>query len=234
MTDTTPTDTVAQFVKIILAVGFASTLVTANLTASKLAVYDFPLVGEVTGSVAAFMIGLSFLFSDLLCELYGKRTARYVVNASIIGVGLSFGLVAAAVAMPAAPSFDLTAEYGAVFGASYPILLASVLSLIVSQNLDVSIFHAVRDRTGHRHKWARNTISTGTSQLLDTSLFTVLAFVALPPLFGQGVLPWTVVGTIIFAEYVIKLAVAVGDTAVFYALSGVLERSERFSTHVPD
>jgi len=224
--DNTPDGSVAQFFKISLAVGCASALVAANLTASKLAVYDFPVVGEVTGSVAAFMIGVSFLFSDLLCELYGKRTARYVVNASIIGVGLAFALVAAAVAMPAAESFALASEFGAVFGASFPILLASIISLFISQNLDVSIFHAVRSRTGRGHKWARNTISTGLSQLLDTSLFTVLAFVALPPLFGQSTVPWAIVGTIIFAEYTIKLSVAVVDTVVFYLVTGVAERTD--------
>lgn len=217
-------DGVAEFGKLFFAVGFAASLVTANLTASKLAVYDFPLVGEVTGSVAAFMIGVSFLFSDLLSELYGKDTARYVVNATIAAVALAWALVAAAVWMPAAESYALTSEFGAIFGASYPILLASILALIVSQNLDVSIFHAVRDRTGRSHKWLRNTLSTGTSQLLDTALFTVLAFVVLPPLFGQGALPFAVVGTIIFAEYTIKLGVAVLDTGVFYAATAAAER----------
>jgi len=64
---------VAEFGKLFLAVGFAASLVTANLTASKLAVYDFPILGELTGSVAAFMIGVSFLFSDLLSN-YTERT----------------------------------------------------------------------------------------------------------------------------------------------------------------
>jgi len=215
---------IAEFGKLFLAVGFAASLVTANLTASKLAVYDFPILGELTGSVAAFMIGVSFLFSDLLSELYGKDTARYVVNATIAAVALAWGLVAAAVWMPAAASYDLTAEFSTIFGASYPILLASVLSLVISQNLDVSVFHAIRDRTGQSHKWLRNTLSTGTSQLLDTALFTVLAFVVLPPLFGQGTVPLAVAGSIIAAEYLIKLAVAVLDTGVFYGATAVAER----------
>ncbi len=218
----------AQFVKILLAVGFATTLVTANLTASKLAVYDFPIVGETTGSVAAFMIGVSFLFSDLLCELYGKQTARYVVNASIAGVALAFSLVAVAVSLPASSGYELTSQFNAVFGASYPILIGSILSLLVTQNLDVSIFHMVKSYTGRRQKWARNSLSTATSQLLDTALFTVLAFWALPPLFGGSQLPWSVLFSIIFAEYIIKLVVAVVDTSAFYVVSGLAERSDRF------
>jgi len=217
-----------EFLKLLLAVGFTTTLVTANLTATKLAVYDLPVVGETTGSVAAFMIGVSFLFSDLLCELYGKQTARRVVNASIAGVVLAFGLVAVAVSLPASDGYKLTSEFNAVFGASYPILVGSILSLLVTQNMDVSIFHAVKCYTGAGQKWARNTVSTATSQLLDTALFTVLAFWALPPLFGGSALPWSVLFSIILAEYSIKLAVAVVDTSAFYAVSGLAERSGRF------
>jgi len=219
-----------EFLKILLAVGFATTLVTANLTATKLAVYDFPIVGETTGSVAAFIIGVSFLFSDLLCELYGKQTARHVVNASIVGVALAFTLVAVAVSLPASSGYELTSEFDAVFGASYPILVGSILSLLVTQNVDVSIFHAVKSYTGKGRKWARNTVSTATSQLLDTVLFTMLAFWALPPLFGGSALPWSVLFSIILAEYTIKLVVAVVDTSAFYAVSGLAERFARFGS----
>lgn len=219
----------AQFPKILLAVGFTTTLVTANLTASKLAVYDLPIVGATTGSVAAFMIGVSFLFSDLLCELYGKQTARRVVNASIAGVALAFALVAVAVSLPASGGYELAPEFDAVFGASYPILVGSILSLLVTQNVDVSVFHAVKCYTGEGQKWARNTVSTATSQLLDTALFTVLAFWALPPLFGGSVLPWPVLFSIIVAESTIKLVVAVVDTSAFYLVSGLAERSDAFA-----
>lgn len=215
----------AQFGKYLFALLFGASLVTANLTATKLAVYDFPIIGELTGSVAAFMIGVSFLMSDLLSEIYGKRTTRYIVNATIVAVALAWGMVAAAVSLPASPAYGDASAFNTVFSASYPILLASVTSLLLSQNLDVSIFHAVRDITGRKHKWARNIASTGTSQLLDTAVFTWLAFIVFPPMFGQPTIPFAVTLSIITAEYLIKLTVAGLDTGVFYVLSGAADRA---------
>jgi hypothetical protein len=215
-----------RFGKWVLGAGFIATLTTANLTASKLAVYEFPVIGETTGSVAAFMIGISFLLSDLSSEIYGKATTRYLVNAAILSVVMVFGLVAAALAIPAAPAYESAAAFQAVFAASPPILIASIIGLTISQNLDIEIFHRVRRRTGGRHRWLRNCASTGVSQLFDTSAFTLLAFVILPPLFGSVALPLSVVVGIILTEYLIKLIVAAFDTVAFYGITGLSERSQ--------
>jgi hypothetical protein len=215
---------IVSFGKWLFAAIFVASLVAANLTASKLAVYNFPILGEVTGSVAAFMIGISFLMTDLCSEIYGKQVTRYIVNASIAAVGVSFGLIAVALTIPASEAYQNTAAFQTIFTASYPILIASILSLLVSQNLDVSIFHTIRSKTGYRHKWIRNILSTGISQLLDTALFTLLAFAVIPVLFGQSGLPMEIIFGIITAEYLIKLMFALGDTVVFYLFTGIAER----------
>jgi hypothetical protein len=203
----------------VLTALLTSTLVTANLTASKLAVYDIPVIGETTGSVAAVMIGVSFLLTDICGEIYGKQTTRRMVNSSIASVVAAFALVMVAVNIPAAPGYDNAAAFETVLSSSYPVLVASVLSLIVSQNIDVSVFHRIRSRTGRGHAWIRNVASTSVSQLVDTALFTALAFSVLPPLFGQAALPYDIIVGIIIAEYLIKLAFAVVDTAIFYAVT---------------
>lgn len=63
------------------------------------------------------------------------------------------------------------------------------------------------------------------SQLIDTALFTLLAFGVLPPLFGQSALPLGVIGGIIFAEYMIKLVFAAFDTGIFYAVTHAADRA---------
>jgi|APHM01.1.fsa_nt_gi conserved hypothetical integral membrane protein len=215
---------ILAFGKWLFAAVFVASLVTANVTASKLAIFDFPILGEVTGSVAAVMIAVSFLMTDLCSEIYGKQVTRYIVNASIVAVGVSFGLIAVALTIPASDAYQNTAAFQTIFTASYPILIASILSLLVSQNLDVSIFHTIRSKTGYRHKWIRNILSTGISQLLDTAVFTVLAFAVLPVLFSQSGLPMEIILGIIIAEYLIKLVFAFGDTVVFYLLTGIAEK----------
>lgn len=210
-----------EWLKVTLQLTFAGVLVTANLTASKLAVYDFPILGEMTGSVAAVAIGINFFLTDLLSEIYGEREARKAVNGTILALIVAYAVVFFSIWMPAAGSYANNAEFATVFSSSYPIIVASILSIIVSQNIDISIFHAIRSMTGQRFKFARNIGSTATSQLLDTAFFTFLAFMALPPLFGGSALPLSVVVSIITAEYIVKLVVAVVDTPLFYAVTAV-------------
>lgn len=213
----------SDYVKYGLMVTFSAVLVTANLTASKLAVYHFPVIGTVVGSVAAISIGVSFFCTDVLSELYGKDEARKTVNLTIIALLVAYVLVWAAVMMEPASSYSLNEEFSTIMLSSQPIFIGSVLTLLVSQNLDVSVFHAIKYRTGGRYKFLRNIGSTATSQLVDTAMFTILAFVFLPPLFGGNALPWGIVGGIIFAEYVVKVIVAIVDTPFFYVVTGALE-----------
>jgi len=214
----------SQFVKWALGLAFAGVLVTANLTASKLVVYDIPLLGTFTGSVAAVAVGINFFFTDLLSEVYGKKTARRVVNGTIFALIVAYALVAFAVWMPPAESYANNSQFATVFNSSYPIIIASIFSILVSQNLDVTIFHTFKRMTDGGHKWFRNLGSTATSQLLDTAFFTWMAFIAFPPLFGGEALPYGIAASIIFAEYIVKLTVAAIDTPFFYAVSGVLEK----------
>lgn len=215
-----------SFVKWTFGLIFAAVLVTANLTASKLVVYDIPFYGEVVGSVAAVAIGVNFFCTDILSEVYGKKTARRVVNGTILALVVAYGFVYFSIWMPAAPSYGNQEAYSLVLGSSQPIIIASIVSMLVSQNLDVSIFHYFKSATNGSHKWLRNLGSTATSQLLDTAFFTWLAFAAFPPLFGGEALPMSILIGIITAEYLVKLMVAILDTPFFYAVSAILDRRE--------
>jgi uncharacterized integral membrane protein (TIGR00697 family) len=224
MAETNVDSSEGSFFKWSIGLIFAAVLVTANLTASKLVVYDLPILGEVVGSVAAVAIGVSFLLTDLLGEVYGKKAARRVVNGTILALVIAYGLVYFAIWMPPAASYSNNSQFVTVFSSSFPLILASIISLLVSQNLDVSIFHSFKKLTNGKHKWTRNIGSTATSQLLDTAFFTWMAFVAFPPFFGGEAVPLGIAGSIIFAEYIVKLLVAVLDTPIFYAVSALAER----------
>lgn len=207
------------FGKWVLAAVFASAITTANLTATKIGIYPFPLIGDITGSVAAFMIGVGFLATDLTSELYGKQTAQYIVNATIISVGVVYSLVTVALTIPSAPFYDGGA-FIAVFEASTPVLIASIIGLLISQNLDVEIFHRIYDQTGSRHKWLRNIGSTTVSQGVDTVIFNILAFSMLPPLFNTQPVSLAALSGVVAAEYTIKAIVAGADTVLFYLITG--------------
>ncbi|RQG90697.1 queuosine precursor transporter [Natrarchaeobius chitinivorans] len=221
MTSTRATPTVTQVSLIGL---FVAALVTAQLTASKVLAFDLPASLPVTGAElvlpgAALAYALTFVASDCYTELYGKRAAQIVVNVAFALNFVVLALVWSTIAAPAAEASVDPAAFETALGASTNVVLGSLFAYLVSQNWDVWIFHRIRDHTGVEKLWLRNLVSTGTSQAIDTVIFVTIAFALAPALLGVGiVLPADQLLALIVGQYLLKLAIAVLDTPVVYAV----------------
>jgi len=211
-----------QFGKATLTTVFAVSLAIANVTAAKLAFFQLPVIGGVAVPAGFLAIGVAFLCTDLISEFYGKETARAVVNGTVVALVVAYGLIYAAIWMPVAPFYPVHSAYVTTLGASANIVLASIITVLVSQNIDVSVFHAIAERTDARA--ARNVGSTAVSQVVDTSLFIILGFVVFPTLLGGTVTALAVVPSLIIGQYVLKLVVVLLDTPVFYVASDIHNR----------
>lgn len=204
---------------------FVTALVTAQLTASKLLLFEIPVSLPHTGSAlvlpgAALAYAVTFFASDCYSELYGRRPAQVMVN---VGFAMNFvmlALVYSTVQAPIAPFSGVgQGEFSTVLLSSANIVAGSLLAYVVSQNWDVVAFHAIRERTDGDHLWLRNVGSTATSQAIDTVIFVTVAFWAAPTLFGVGrANTLEEILALIVGQYVLKLAIAVGDTPFVYAV----------------
>jgi len=216
---------------IVLAAIFVASLATAQLTAAKVLSFDLPVSIPLAGTElalpgAALAYALTFLASDCYTELYGRRAAQVLVNAAFAMNFLVLALVWSTILAPAAdPAFAAT--FAEVLGASTNIVAGSLLAYVVSQNYDVLVFQAIKERTDGEYLWLRNIASTGTSQLLDTVIFVGIAFWAMPAVLGVGPrLPTAAVVSLMVGQYVLKLAIAVLDTPFVYLITGAIRRSE--------
>lgn len=190
--------------KALLIALFAGMLAIANVAATKVVT-----VGGLSITAGVVPIAVAYLISDIGVERYGKEFGHRLVwvgAASLIAV---IGVSQLVIALPGSSAVN------DVLGASMPILLASILSILVAQHGDVALFATIRDRLPYRA--TRNIGSTTASQLLDTSLFSLLAFWALPQLIGGQVLALGTIVTIIATEWVIKTGIAIVDTPLFLA-----------------
>ena len=213
---------------------FVTALATAQLTASKVLAFSLPFGLElpITGAElvlpgAALAYALTFLASDCYAELYGRRAAQTLVNVAFAMNFVVLVLVWSTIAAPDAGTGVPGDQFEAVLGASTSVVLGSLLAYVVSQNWDVWLFHEIRDYTDGDHLWLRNLLSTGTSQAIDTVIFVSVAFAIAPALLGTGeVLPLEVILALIVGQYLLKLAIAVLDTPVVYAVVALV-RSRR-------
>ncbi|CAM2893217.1 queuosine precursor transporter [Halobacterium salinarum] len=204
---------------------FVTALVTAQLTASKLLLFELPVSLPVTGAAlvlpgAALAYAVTFFASDCYAELYGRRDAQVMVNVGFVMNLVLLALVYSTVRAPIAPFSGVGQDaFATVLLSAGNIVAGSLLAYVVSQNWDVIAFHAIRDRTGASHLWLRNIGSTATSQIIDTVIFVTVAFWAAPVLLGVGQ-PRTPAQllALIVGQYLLKLAIAVGDTPFVYAV----------------
>ena len=210
--------------QLILAVIFGGAIVTANVTAAKLSFFELPIVGGVAVPAGFVAIAVAFLVSDLMVELYGKDFAHKTVNATVVTLAIAWALVWTSIYLPVAPFFEGQEAFKLTLGSGGSIMVASIITVLISQHIDVNIFHRIRTATGGKHKWVRNLGSTSVSQLVDTVLFITLAFAVFPTFFtGEPVYGMALVSLIV-GQYLVKLGVAVLDTPVFYIITSVRTR----------
>lgn len=192
---------------------FAALLIVANIVAVK------PLaLGDWVLSAGIVAYPFTFLVTDTLSEVYGRRTATRVVWMGFALSVLMAALVYVTRVLPAAGFWEGQAAFNDTLGAVPRIVLGSMIAFLVSQNTDVFLFHALGRLTGKRHLWLRNNGSTMVSQAIDTLLFVSIAF--------AGTVSTGTLLNMMVTQYVVKLAIAAVDTPFVYLLVGIVRRSE--------
>ncbi|PSQ55349.1 integral membrane-like protein [Halobacteriales archaeon SW_8_68_21] len=200
---------------------FTVALATSQLTAAKVLALPLPFALPVVGAEvllpgAALAYALTFLASDCYAELYGRRATQVVVNVAFLANFLVLALVWSTLAAPGVDP-EVSAAFQTALGPAANVVAGSLLAYVVSQNWDVFVFHAIRDRTGERMLWLRNIGSTATSQAIDTAIFVGVAFYAAPLLLGVGpVFDPPALLALGVGQYLLKLAIALLDTPVVY------------------
>jgi uncharacterized integral membrane protein (TIGR00697 family) len=195
---------------VVLATLFTTCLIVANIITAKLV-----SIGGWVMPAGVIAYPLTFLFTDVISELYGRRIASRVVwvgfGANLLMVVLVFG----GKLLPPAPFWEGQPAYESILGVVPRIVLASMIAYLISQQHDVFAFHFWRQKTKARFLWLRNNASTIVSQGIDTGLFITIAF--------WGIVPTEILINMLLTQYVIKLAIAVCDTPFCYLLVVLLK-----------
>ncbi len=187
-----------------------------------------PGEGSVTLTSGILTYPLTFLLTDLVSEIWGKKRADLMVVTGFVMSVLMLVLITLAVGLPpspfwANPELELGADQlQAAFEASffYPglLLFASMTAYLVAQLFDVRLYHFWWRVTRGRHMWIRNNGSTLISQLVDTIIVNGIFL-------RWGLrMEWGTIGTIILTVYLCKVVLALLDTPLIYLGRAILHR----------
>ncbi|PLX08856.1 MAG: hypothetical protein C0598_12140 [Marinilabiliales bacterium] len=202
----------AETLYLILSGLFITSLVTSNLifqkffTWSPFDIYTFEL------SVGIIAYPFTFLVTDVISEVYGKKRANNLVKVGIFASAFALLLVivsTSATATSWSPISD--EEFKKVFGFTFIAVGASLAAYLLAQYMDVQVFHFWKKLTKGKHLWLRNNFSTFSSQLIDTMTILLL-------LCSFGVIEWNKFGLLLLNGYLFKVLFALFDTPIVYAL----------------
>ncbi|MBD0778238.1 queuosine precursor transporter [Maribacter sp. ANRC-HE7] len=203
---------------------FITSLVVSNLIFQKFFYWkpfgDFTVFGanlfEISVGILPYPI--TFLITDLISEVYGKKKANQIVTAGIFASFFSMGIVLLAEHVPAIANSPVdNTTFSKVFALSPIAVLASMLAYLFAQYVDIAIYHFWKRLTHGKHLWLRNNFSTFLSQFIDT--FTVVSLLCL-----FKVLPWHMFFGLVVSGFLFKVLIAFLDTPFLYLFVYLLRK----------
>ncbi len=195
---------------LILASIFIASLVVSNLIFQKFFYWDFFGIYTFEISIGILPYPITFLVTDIISEIYGKKKANQVVIAGIFASAFSLLIIMISDIAPATEWSPVDNKlFHKVFGLSALAVFASTMAYLVAQFVDIRIYHFWKKKTQGRHLWLRNNFSTISSQFLDT--FSVLFLLC-----SFGVIEWDLFGVLLLSGFLYKLLIALLDTPLLY------------------
>jgi len=208
---------------------FIASLVAGNLIFKKFftwSPFDFYTFNI---SVGILPYPVTFLITDIVSEIYGKKRADQIVISGFIASIFVVILVLIADALPAYEESPITSDtFNEVFGLAAPAVFASMTAYLTAQFIDIRLFHFWKRLTKGKHLWLRNNASTIVSQFVDS--FCVIFLLC-----AAGAIEWSMFYPLVENSFLFKLLVALFDTPLFYIANYYLrklmglERNEEIS-----
>ncbi len=175
-----------------------------------------------------------FIMTDIINEYYGPKGVRFLSYFTIALIAYAFVMFSGAISLTPADFWakdyyhgvpDSNLAFSGIFGQSQAIIVASLVAFLVSQILDVYVFHKIKEVTGEKNIWLRATGSTVVSQFIDSFVVLFIAFYVAPRITGN-VQPWSFaqVMAICVGNYIYKFVVAVLLTPMIYFVHALIER----------
>ena len=193
---------------------FVAVLLISNVASTK--IVDF---GFFTFDGGTLLFPLSYIFGDILTEVYGYQRSRKVIWLGFFSaavMSLTFIIVGA---LPAAGDWPNQAAYDAILGLTPRIVAASLLAYLAGEFSNAVTLAKMKVATAGRWLWLRAITSTLVGEGIDTIIFILVAF--------AGVLPPGLLLTLIVSNYIFKTGVEILFTPVTYRVVGFLKQAER-------
>lgn len=198
---------------LIVAAGFIAALLVSNIVSVKLA-----QLGPWLVPAGVIVFPLSYIFGDVLTEVYGYRRARLVIWLGFACNLFMVAVIATAISLPAAEFWPHQKAYATILGFAPRLLAASFLAYLIGEFANAYVLARMKLLTRGRWLWTRTVGSTLVGQGLDSAVFVTVAF--------WGVLPPELLASAALTQWLVKSAYEAAATPLTYWVVGVLKRRD--------
>jgi uncharacterized integral membrane protein (TIGR00697 family) len=200
---------------------FVAVLLISNVASSKIL-----QLGPFTFDGGTLLFPISYIFGDILTEVYGYRRSRRVIWAGFGSAALMAGVLALVGALPPAGGWEHQEAYEAILGVTPRIVLGSLVAYFAGEFSNSYTLAKMKIWTQGRWLWTRTIGSTLIGEGVDTLLFVTIAF--------AGTLPWSLFWSIVVSNYVFKVGLEAIMTPVTYRVTNFLKRAENEDVYDTD
>ena len=201
---------------------FVTILICSNLIGpAKIAQVDVALIGAVSFGAGVLFFPISYVFGDILTEVYGYARSRRVIWAGFAGLAFAALMAWIVVWLPPAPFWKNQSAYEIAFGSTWRIAAASLIGFLCGEFVNSFVLAKMKILTRGRWLWTRTIGSTILGEGVDSLIFYPLAF------WGSGLIPDDRLPQIMLVQFLSKVGVEVAFTPVTYAVVGWLKREEQ-------
>ncbi|HEX6297054.1 MAG TPA: queuosine precursor transporter [Burkholderiales bacterium] len=200
---------------------FVTILICSNLIGpAKIVQVELPVLGAIVFGAGVMFFPISYVFGDILTEVYGYARARRVIWAGFAGLAFASLMAAVVVALPPAPFWENQKAYETAFGITWRIAGASMIAYCCGEFANSFVLAKMKIRTAGRWLWTRTIGSTIVGEAVDSAIFYPLAF------YNSGIIPNDKLPAVMLAQFIGKVAVEVVFTPITYKIVGFLKRAE--------
>jgi len=192
---------------------FVTVLLISNVASTKIL-----QLGPFTFDGGTILFPASYIFGDVLTEVYGYRRSRRVIWIGFGSAALLVLVLAIVGALPPAPDWEHQEAYEAILGATPRIVLGSLVAYFAGEFSNSYVLARMKVWSQGRWLWVRTVGSTVVGQAVDTTMFVAIAF--------AGTLPWPLFWSIIASNYIFKVGLEAAMTPVTYRVTGFLKQAE--------
>ena len=167
--------------------------ITSLFAANTLGLKIMPFLFGTHLSVAVFSFPIVFIMTDVIGEVYGKKMAKNFVLAGVISILLFLLYTIISSVLPWSTKGMWAHDgYNLIFSISARMSIASLLAFVIAEYQDVFAFFFFKKNIGAKHFWIRSNLSNVWSQLLDSIIFTAVAFAGVYsfPVMTMMTIPW--------------------------------------------